>query len=204
MTQKRKAGMPWFRAYAQSMLRGSVAHTMSLEEQMVWWKLLALARESKCGDGTLRFGWGVPMTRGWIAHECGCKPEVLDRVIQFGMDDQNLDGDGRRIKVWEDGTIELCNFRDYNPDSPRQITLPPEEPPPKVDSDTKRRAIHDKYQREHPVESRFHLDSLAAGVPDTFPELAKKARQEDQRFIRRLKRDVKVKGPEPLPRFGQL
>jgi hypothetical protein len=189
--------MPWFRAYAMPMIEGSVAKTMDDIHQLIWWKLIALARLSKFGDGTLRHGVGIPMKVEWIAKRLGYSDIQVQETIDMGLMDKNMDGNGHRIRIWEDGTIELANFCEYNPmPTPKK---PPEEPPPTVDSETKRKAIHDKYQREHPKESLFHLESLRAGVPDTFPELAKARQKEDQRFIRKLHRNVKEKGPLPLP-----
>jgi len=153
----------------------------------------------------LRHGVGVPMEVEWIAKRLGYSEQQVQETIDMGAMDKDMDGDGRRIKVWEDGTIELCNFREYNPlPTPKKplTDTPPETS--QVDSNTKRRAIHDKFQREHLQESRFHLEGLEAGVPDTFPELAKAQQKDDQRFMRKLRRDVKVRGPEPLPRLEGL
>jgi len=203
MPRKVSGRMPWFRAYAMPMIEGSVAQTMTDTQQLIWWKLLALARLVKFGDGTLRHGEGVPMKVDWIAKRLGYADKQVQEVVDIGLADKDENGSAR-VKIWGDGTIELANFREYNPSPAPKNHNPPEEPPPTVDSDTKRKAIHDKYQREHPKESEFHLESLKAGVPDTFPELAKARQKEDQRFIRKLHRQVKEKGPEPPPRLDGL
>lgn len=205
MTRKGRGGMPWYRAYVDSMLDGSVAHTMTNEEQMIWWKLIALARKSKCRDGTLRHGWGVPMTLGWIADTCGCSLVLLEKVLQAGMNDRNLEDDGHRIKVWEDGTIELCNFKDYNPEAqPLQPPLPPaaEDKPPLTD--TKRRAIHNKFQKEHPVESELHLEAVKLGVADDFSTLQKQHRTQDRKFIRDAKERARPEQGLPPSRFSGM
>ncbi|MFA5354891.1 MAG: hypothetical protein WC291_11735 [Thermodesulfovibrionales bacterium] len=144
---------------------------MTNEEQNVWWKLVGIANWCACHDGTLRHGFGAPMTREWIAERCQCTRKTLDKVIAIGQQDRNIDEDGCRVKVWEDGTIELCNFKQYNPDGPIQTMLPPavgtppEEPPRKKShSEGKLRTLHNKYQDGHTEESAFRAGSIMAGV----------------------------------------
>ncbi len=193
-----KGPITWMRVSVQALLDGSVTHQMNNEQQNVWWKLVGIANWCACRDGTLRHGFGVPMTRQWLAERCQCKRETLDRVIAIGEQDKNIDEDGCRIKVWEDGTIELCNFKQYNPDAPiLQAMLPPAvtlaESKQKVDSDGKRRAIHNKFQRQYPDESEFHLGMVRRGIPDDHTELKKKLRKDDRRAIHKAKRESGTK-----------
>lgn len=121
---KRLSGpMPWFKAYALPMIEGSVTQTMNDTQQLIWWKLVALARISKFGDGTLRHGEGIPMTTKWIAARLGYTQEQIEETVGICMRDKNHEDNKYRIRRWDDGTIELCNFLDYNPQS-HPATLP--------------------------------------------------------------------------------
>ena len=83
---------------------------MTAEQRGVWADLLALAGEAKLRDGTLRFDIGKPMTQTYIAGVLRIPSELLASCIDLFANDLNTENGQPRIKVWDDGTIELTNF----------------------------------------------------------------------------------------------
>ena len=105
--------MQWFKADTAGILRGSIRFTMTPEQRSVWFDLLALASDSRLNDGTLRVAEGIPMDRDRIAEQLIISRDLLDSVINICCEDRNRDDNGYRMKVWDDGTIEICNWTKY-------------------------------------------------------------------------------------------
>lgn len=104
--------MEWRKFYTRKWIYGSI-RLSAPEIRGTFADLIALAGESKLGDGTLRHDVGKPMQREWIASVLMIPVELLDRTIEDGQKDVNVkDGKGR-IQVWDDGTIQLTNFSEY-------------------------------------------------------------------------------------------
>lgn len=104
--------MEWIKFYTAKWLYGS-GRTMTPEKRGVWADLLALAAETKLRDGTLRFDVGLPMPRNYIAGILMIERELLDACLAAFVADINTDDGKPRVSLWEDGTIELTNFKRF-------------------------------------------------------------------------------------------
>lgn len=104
--------MDWIKFYTGKWLFGS-GRNMTAEKRGVWADFLALAGESKLRDGTLRFDVGQPMSKEYIANVLRITMDTLDACLDVFSKDMNTDDHQARIKIWEDGTIELTNFHRF-------------------------------------------------------------------------------------------
>mgnify|MGYP001586362258 FL=1 len=114
--------MEWSKFYYQRWLRGSV-RSMTREQRGDLADLIALACDAPLRDGTLRFGIGVPMPREWIAATLRIPLSALEEIIRISKEDKNRTDDKHRIEIWEDGTIEFTNFKEYQ-SAPRESKRP--------------------------------------------------------------------------------
>lgn len=105
--------MDWFKVYSKGWLQGSIRQQLTVEQRSVWIDLIALASETKFRDGTLRHGLDVPMPREYIASVLQIPLELLNATIEVCQHDRNFKDGKHRIEIWDDGTIELANFADY-------------------------------------------------------------------------------------------
>lgn len=114
--------MEWIKLYTGKWLYGS-GRTMTPEKRGVWMDLLSLAAETKFRDGTLRFDVDQPMPRDYIASILRLDRVVLDDSLAVFQADINADDGQSRVKIWDDGTIELTNFSRYQaiPEDKRQL-----------------------------------------------------------------------------------
>jgi len=100
----------WMPFYTGKWIYGSTClHTTA--QRGVWASLMALANETKLRDGTLRHDVGKPMARDYISAVLHIDKKELDESIEFFGKDKNADDGKGRIEIWEDGTIELTNFK---------------------------------------------------------------------------------------------
>lgn len=115
-------GYDWIKLYTTKWLFGS-GRTMSPDKRGVWTDLLALAAECKLRDGILRFDIGQPMSRDYITGILQIPRDLLDVCLEAFAHDINTDDGKPRIKIWEDGTIELTNFSKYQdvPDGKKKL-----------------------------------------------------------------------------------
>jgi len=88
------------------MLDGPIPRVMTLDYQMIWWKLVAMAQLSRPIDGVIRYGRGPFIAREAIAQRVGCSVIDLGAVIRAA---------GSNVKVWDDGTLQITNLEDYLP-----------------------------------------------------------------------------------------
>jgi len=150
-------GYEWFKLNSKGWLEGSIRVTMTSEQRGVWIDLLSLANESRLRDGTLRYAENLPMDRAWIASKLQISLDLLNTTIEVCRHDKNRDGDRHRIEIWEDGTIELTNFAQYQ-------AVPPEKSRPREDARARelreRRTVR-QLAKQYPDEAQ---DSL--GVDD--------------------------------------
>ena len=109
---------PWLKLWSSKWLYGS-GRTMTAEKRGVWIDLLALANEVKFRDGTLRFEVDSPMPRDYIAGILQLDRETLDACLAAFQGDLNTDDGQPRVKLWDDGTIELTNWGKYQPVPPK-------------------------------------------------------------------------------------
>ena len=103
----------WFKVDAAGWIRGSIRLDLTPEQRGVWIDLIALASECRMRDGTLRFAENKPMSRDYISSVLGIPRTLLDSTINVCSSDKNKDDDNNRITLWDDGTIELTNFKRY-------------------------------------------------------------------------------------------
>ena len=125
------SGKPWIKFFTAKWLYGS-GRTMTAEKRGVWADLLALAAETKLRDGTLRFDVGQPMPRDYISNILLLDRETLDACLTAFQGDLNTEDGQARVKVWEDGTIELTNFLrlqegDKGKDKPSDTSVKPDD-----------------------------------------------------------------------------
>ncbi|MFA5354890.1 MAG: hypothetical protein WC291_11730 [Thermodesulfovibrionales bacterium] len=102
------------RALGNDLLDGTPSLTLNAEQQMIYWKLVALATMNPTKDGVLRHGEGKPMTRGFIARVLGCTDELLGAVIEAASHYQD---DGDRIEVMPDGSLKVRDLKKYRGES---------------------------------------------------------------------------------------
>jgi hypothetical protein len=88
------------------MLDGPISRVMTLDYQMIWWKLVAMAQLSQPIDGVIRYGRGPFIRQEAIAQRAGCSVIDLGAVIRAA---------GNNVKVWDDGTLQITNLEDYLP-----------------------------------------------------------------------------------------
>jgi hypothetical protein len=53
------------------------------------------------------------MQRDWIANSLNISRKLLDEVVADGVNDKNRNGDRSRIEIWDDGTIYIVNWKQY-------------------------------------------------------------------------------------------
>jgi len=104
--------MQWIKFYTGKWLYGS-GRTMTPEKRGVWADLMALCGETKLRDGTLRFDVDRPMPRDYIANILQIDRQLFDVCLIAYQADINTDDGQPRVKIWDDGTIELTNFQKY-------------------------------------------------------------------------------------------
>lgn len=131
--------MEWRKFYTRKWLYGSIRLARP-DIRGTFADLMALAGESKLGDGTLRHDIGRPMAREWIANVLMIPLELLNETIDDGQNDKNVKDDRSRIVVWDDGTIEITNFTEYQSDANTK-KKPPDKSEESKDKMALRRAV---------------------------------------------------------------
>lgn len=111
--------MDWIKLYTRKWIWGS-GRNMTAEKRGIWVDLLAVAAETKLRDGTLRHDVNQPMAREWIASILCIDLALLNACISSFQADINADDGQPRIKIWEDGTIQITNWVKYQ-DSGKDI-----------------------------------------------------------------------------------
>ena len=105
-------GLEWFKLYSHGILRGSIVAQMTLEEQMVWVKLLCFA--SECRDrGIIRRAKGIPFEREDLARLLGIPEFLLSSTIEKCIKDENADDPLTRIMILPDGSLQIANWERY-------------------------------------------------------------------------------------------
>lgn len=112
-------GYEWLKLYSHGILRGSIVAQMTLEEQMVWVKLLCFA--SECRDrGIIRRARGIPFKREDLARHLGITEELLNITIEKCIKDENADDPNTRIMILSDGSLAIANWEKYQGTPPRE------------------------------------------------------------------------------------
>jgi hypothetical protein len=102
--------MPFFKAYSEGILRGSLAYANETT-QLIWIKLLAIANETRERDGYLRYSEGHPYSKDYIAEMCHVPISKLNKALdEFFKDTRN---NIPRIVIANDGSFKLSNFIKY-------------------------------------------------------------------------------------------
>lgn len=104
--------LPWHKIDSSKWLNGTIRGGLTRAQRGDWADLIALAATLPVRDGTLRYGAGQPMSRGAIAARLVIEVNDLNETIEACQKDERPDG-SPRLKIWEDGTIELANFSEY-------------------------------------------------------------------------------------------
>ena len=125
-------GYDWLKLYSHGVLRGSIVAQMSLEEQMVWIKLLCFA--SECRDrGIIRRAKGIPFEREDLARLLGIPEYLLTSTIEKCIKDENADDPFTRIMILPDGSLRIANWEKYqgtkskNSKNPQDVPLSQED-----------------------------------------------------------------------------
>ena len=114
-------GFDWLKLYSHGILRGSIAVQMSLEQQMVWVKILCFA--SECRDrGIIRRAKGIPYEREDLARLIGVDEELLNSTVAICINDENADDPTTRIEIMPDGSLKIANWEKYQGSPPRKKT----------------------------------------------------------------------------------
>lgn len=141
--------MDWIKFYTRKWLWGS-GRDMSAEERGIWADLMAMAGETKLRDGSLRFDVGKPMPREYIATVLRVPLERFNACLDIYAKDINTEDGSPRIKIWDDGTIELVKFIELQGLSSKEKTEQPKE----------------KSQEERDLGEKAYLFRLAKKHPD--------------------------------------
>lgn len=128
-------GMPYFKAFSEGILRGSLANADDIV-QLIWLKLLAMANETRNRDGYLHYAPGRPFTLSFIAMTCNVGMEEL--LVSLGEFENDIRDGEPRIKTAEDGTIYLTNFWKYQSKPERLKTKEDSITRAKLSRDTRR------------------------------------------------------------------
>jgi hypothetical protein len=108
----------WLKLYSRGILHGSIVKQMSLEEQMVWIKLLCFASESR-ERGVIRHAKGIPYEREELARVLGISEFLLNTTIDKCIKDVNFDDARTRIMIGDDGSIHITNWERYQEKPPK-------------------------------------------------------------------------------------
>ena len=110
-----KRGRPrriWVKLHCDGVLRGSINYQLSLEEQAVWMKLLALTAVCGGQDGWIQDNDQRPLPHFFIASELHCPLETFEsslaKCIEEGRCRENSQG------------IEIVNWKYYQSEYDRQ------------------------------------------------------------------------------------
>ncbi len=142
-------GMPFFKAYSEGILRGSLSDS-DYRIQLIWIKLLAMANETRDRDGYLRYKKGSPYTNKYIATVCHVTIDDLEIALREFKNDIR---DGTpRICYADDRSIFISNFKKYQDK--------PERKPKEKMTDNEKRGMHRRMNNEHPEQS---MEDLSQG-----------------------------------------
>jgi hypothetical protein len=142
-------GMPFFKAYSEGILRGSLSSSDDTI-QLIWIKLLAMANETRDRDGYLRYKKGSPYTNKYIATVCHVTIDELEVALREFKNDIR---DGiPRICYAEDRSIFISNFKKYQDK--------PERKPKEKMPENEKRGMHRRLNNEHPEQA---IEDLGQG-----------------------------------------
>tara|TARA_Y100000310_G_C20676615_1_gene813440 strand:+ start:468 stop:977 length:510 start_codon:yes stop_codon:yes gene_type:complete len=103
----------WFKLNSYGVLRGSIVAQLTLEEQMVWIKLLAFASEQR-NRGIIQRAVGIPWGMKELADQLQIPEYLLLSTIEKCMEDENAgDPTKTRIMMLPDGSISITNWHKY-------------------------------------------------------------------------------------------
>ena len=105
MTRGRKPRY-WVKIDCNGVLHGSINYLLALDEQAVWFKLIAFAEVCGGPPGFIQDNEGNGLPHEYIAHELHCPVEVFDTMLEKMSKDN-------AIKLNGTGAIELVNFPTY-------------------------------------------------------------------------------------------
>lgn len=94
--------MKYVRLFVREWLYGTIRFDFEPDERGVFADLLAMGAVMRT-KGLISAGKGMPFPRRWIAGTLNISEELLERVIQKGIEVDRLseDGDGIRILNWK-------------------------------------------------------------------------------------------------------
>ena len=107
--------LPWFKVWSKGVLDGSITGTLSLAEQAVWWRILALVNELRARNGRLEYAPGIPIPRDVLAGRISVPRDILEETITKCLADTNHNGRGSRL-MDDNGTLVVSNWPRYQGD----------------------------------------------------------------------------------------
>jgi hypothetical protein len=102
--------MPWFKVHT-SILNSSINYELTLEQQAVWIKLLALAAETG-GTGTIADGDGKPMPHAFLAARACVPLDVFEVTLEICQRTGRLSDNSHGITI--------CKWKEYQSEYNRQ------------------------------------------------------------------------------------
>jgi len=101
----------WLKLHSKRWIFGT-NRVLSSGHRGIWADLLALANMTKFRDGTLRHDANTPMSREYICSILQIPLQELETALEVFIAEIG-DNDKPRVQIWENGTIELTNFVEY-------------------------------------------------------------------------------------------
>jgi len=109
----------WLKLHSKRWIFGT-NRVLSSGHRGIWADLLALANMTKFRDGTLRHDANIPMTKEYICSILQIPLRELESSLEVFTAEVGDNGKPR-VRIWDNGTIELTNFVEYQaPSNNRQ------------------------------------------------------------------------------------
>ena len=108
----------WIKLYVEETFSGSTFIELTYKERYVWWGLLLMAGRSP-EDGRVMKRWDTGYTPQQLAYELDC-PASIVRSALAKMINRRKDEDVPKIKILDNGIIEICNWHKYQSEYQRQ------------------------------------------------------------------------------------
>ncbi|MFC1904644.1 hypothetical protein ACFLXT_02655 [Chloroflexota bacterium] len=105
----------WVKIDCAGLLHGSINWQLSLDEQAVWVKLIALSEVSGGPAGVICDNDLRPLPREFIAHECHCTTDLLDSCLSKCATEGRITENGNGIKITN---FDAYQFTEYDRQKP--------------------------------------------------------------------------------------
>jgi len=108
----------WIKLYPEETFKGSTFVELNYKERYVWWGLLLMAGRSP-DEGKIYKRWDTGYKPQELAYELDCPLSVIKSALDR-MVNKRPDEDKPKIKILDNGIIEICNWYKYQSEYERQ------------------------------------------------------------------------------------